>query len=81
MHDKQDVSVSRHPIQHRGKLRQLHLQRMKLLTHACARVLQCFDQLASALVTSLAEVVLDLPGAAFVGWRRGGDNEEGRPFE
>ena len=81
MHDKQDVSISRHPVQHRGKLRQLHLQRMKLLAHACARVLQCFDQFASALVASRAEVVLDLLRAAFVRWRRGGDNEEGRPFE
>ena len=34
MHDEQDVSVPRHPIQHRGELRKLHLQRMKLLAHA-----------------------------------------------
>jgi hypothetical protein len=81
MHDKQDVSISRHPIQHSGKLRQLHLQRMKLLTHACARVLQCFNKLARALVASRAEIVLGLLGAVFIGWRRGGDNEEGRSFE
>ena len=81
MHDKQDVSISRHPIQHRGKLRQLHLQRMKLLTHARARVFQRFDKLAGALVASRAEVILDLLGAVFVEWRRGGDDEEGRSFE
>ena len=81
MHDKQDVRVSRHSIQHRSKLGQLHLERVELLTHACARVLQRLDQLARALVAGRAEVVLDLLRAAVVGWGGGGDDEKGRPFE
>jgi len=78
VHDKQDVRVPRHSVQHRGKLRQLHLERVKLLAHARARMLQRFDQLARALVPSRAEVVR-LLGAVRRGG--GGDDEEGRALE
>ena len=81
MYDEQDVSIFRHSIQHRGEFRQLHLERMELLTHACARVLQRLDQLASALVASRAEVVLGLLRESVVGWGGGGDNEKGRSLE
>lgn len=81
MHDEQDVSVSRHPVQHRGELRQLHLERMELLAHACARVLQRLDELARALVAGRAEVIVHLFRASLVGWGRGGDDEKGRSLE
>ena len=78
MHDKQYVRVPRHSIQHRGKLGELHLERVKLLAHARARMLQRFDQLARALVPGRAEVIR-LLGTV---WRGGGgDDEEGRALE
>ena len=83
MHDEQNVRVLRHPIQHRGKLWQLHLERMELLAHAPARVLQRLDKLARALVARRAEVVdVDVDWLLFEGrfgdpfggtlWRGGG---------
>ena len=80
MHDKQDVRVPRHPVKHRREFRQLHLERVKLLAHARARMLQRLDQLARALVPRRAQVVRGLSGA-FVGRGGCGDDEEGRPFE
>jgi hypothetical protein len=50
MHDKQGVRVLRHAIKHRSKLRQLHLERVKLLPRVWARLLHGFDQLAYALL-------------------------------
>ena len=56
MHDKQYVRVLRHPIEYSRELRQLHLERMELLTHAGTRVLERLDKLARALVARRAEV-------------------------
>ena len=78
MNDKQYVRVPRHSIQHRGKLGKLHLERVKLLAHARARMLQRFDQFARALVPGRDEVIR-LLGAIRRG--RGSDDEEGRALE
>ncbi len=78
MHDEQDVRVARHPVQHRGELGQLHLERMELLAHARARMLQRLDQLARALVARRAQVARLLGPVARRGRR---DDEEGRALE
>ena len=80
MHDKQDVRVPRHPVQHRREFRQLHLQRMKLLAHSRARMLQRLDQLTRALVPRRAQVVRGWYGAV-IGRGGSGDDEESCPFE
>src|SRR6267142_3951168 len=54
--DKQDARVPRHPVQHCGEFRQLHLERMELLAHTRARTLQRLYQLARALVPRRAQV-------------------------
>jgi len=81
VHDKEDVRVSRHPVQHSGEFWQFHLERVELLAHARARVLERLDELARALVACRAELARLLLG----GWRggrgRGGDDEEGCALE
>jgi hypothetical protein len=48
MHDKQDVRVPRHSVQHRREFKHPHLERVK---HSRARVqLQRLDQFARVLV-------------------------------
>jgi hypothetical protein len=56
VHDKQHVRVLRHPVEHSGELRELHLEGMELLAHAGTRMLQRLDKLARALVACRAEV-------------------------
>jgi len=51
IHDEQGVRLCV-IVQHRGRPRQLHLERVRLLADACARKSQGFDQLARALVPS-----------------------------
>ena len=55
--DKQDVCVSHHPVQNRRKFRQLHLERVKVLVHAPARIVHRLDQLTRALLPRRAQVV------------------------
>ena len=47
--DKQDIRILHHPVQHRREFRRLHLERVKLLAHTRARMLQRLDQFARAL--------------------------------
>ena len=56
VHDKQHVRVLRHSVKYRRELGELHLEGMELLTHARARVLQCFDKLTCAFVARMAKV-------------------------
>jgi len=81
VHDKEDVRVPRHPVEHSGELGQFHLERVELLAHARARVLERFDELARTLVARRAEVARLLLGGRRIGRGRGGDDEEGRALE